>query len=63
MHRRVLSFAHNADFEEIEDIKIRAPLEARNLIMGRELVLKRKSIRIVKELTTMAYRYNSEKHL
>lgn len=63
MHRRVLSLAHNADFEEIEDIKIRAPLEARNLIMGRELVLKRKSIRIVKELTTMAYRYNSEKHL
>ena len=63
MHRRVLSLAHNADFEEIEDIKIRASLEARNLIMGRELVLKRKSIRIVKELTTMAYRYNSEKHL
>ena len=30
MHRRVLSLAHNADFEEISDTKKRSQLEARN---------------------------------
>jgi 5-methylthioribose kinase len=39
MHRRCLSLAHNADFEDIADTAIRAPLEARNLMMGRELIL------------------------
>ena len=39
MHRRVLSLAHNADFEEINDTKKRSKLEARNLMMGRELIL------------------------
>jgi 5-methylthioribose kinase len=39
MHRRCLSLAHNADFEDITDPAIRAPLEARNLMMGRELIL------------------------
>jgi len=36
MHRRVLSLAHNADFEEISDTKKRSQLEARNLMMGRD---------------------------
>ena len=39
MHRRVLSLAHNADFEEINDTKKRSKLEARNLMMGRDLIL------------------------
>ncbi len=39
MHRRVLSLAHNADFEEIEETALRARLEARNLLMGEELVV------------------------
>lgn len=38
MHRRCLSLAHNADFEEITDETIRAPLEARNLMMGADLI-------------------------
>lgn len=38
MHRRCLSLAHNADFEEITDTKARAPLEARNIMMGAQLI-------------------------
>ncbi|KUF09204.1 S-methyl-5-thioribose kinase [Pseudoponticoccus marisrubri] len=38
MHRRCLSLAHNADFEEIADPALRAPLEARNLAMGAALI-------------------------
>lgn len=38
MHRRCLSLAHNADFEDIADPAVRAPLEARNLLMGAELI-------------------------
>ena len=38
MHRRCLSLAHNADFEDIEDAALRASLEARNLAMGAELI-------------------------
>ena len=30
MHRRCLSLAHNADFEQIEDITLRVKLEARS---------------------------------
>ncbi len=63
MHRRVLSLAHNADFEEIHETKIRAPLEARNLMMGRELVLQRGALGSVDQLVALAKRYNSEVHL
>lgn len=38
MHRRCLSLAHNADFEDIADPEIRAPLEARNLVAGADLI-------------------------
>jgi 5-methylthioribose kinase len=63
MHRRLLSLAHNADFEEIEDTRVRAPLEARNLMMGRELVLHRQSVPNAQALTAMAKRYNAETFL
>jgi len=63
MHRRILSLAHNADFEEISDIHIRSKLEARTLIMGRQLVLERNQIKDVKAIQTLARKYNSEKHL
>lgn len=39
MHRRCLSLAHNADFEDIGDPAVRAPLEARNLMMGKDLIM------------------------
>ena len=63
MHRRVLSLAHNADFEEISDTKKRSQLEARNLMMGRELILNSKMIKNATELTTMARKFNSENYL
>ena len=63
MHRRVLSLAHNADFEEISDTKKRSQLEARNLMMGRELILNIKSIKNASELTSLAKKFNSENYL
>ena len=63
MHRRVLSLAHNADFEEINDAEKRSQLEARNLMMGRELILNSKTIKNASELTTMARKFNSENYL
>ncbi|WP_090112402.1 S-methyl-5-thioribose kinase [Limimaricola pyoseonensis] len=58
MHRRVLSLAHNADFESIADPALRAPLEARNLMMGRELILGAETIPDAVALCAMARRYN-----
>ena len=63
MHRRVLSLAHNADFEEINDTKKRSQLEARNLMMGRELIVNSKTIKNASEITTMARKFNSENYL
>ena len=63
MHRRVLSLAHNADFEEIDDAKKRSQLEARNLMMGRDLILNNKSIKNANELTDLAKKFNSENYL
>jgi 5-methylthioribose kinase len=60
MHRRLLSLAHNADFETIEDPALRAPLEARNLMMGRELIVNRADIATPEELTAMARQFNAE---
>lgn len=63
MHRRTLSLAHNADFENIEDTSIRAPLEARNLQMGVELIMTSASLNTIQSVTTMARRFNSENFL
>lgn len=60
MHRRTLSLAHNADFEDIEDIAVRAPLEARNLQMGVELIMHAEQIETVQAITDMAKRFNTE---
>ncbi|WP_099825432.1 S-methyl-5-thioribose kinase [Oceaniglobus indicus] len=63
MHRRCLSLAHNADFEDIEDPAIRAPLEARNLMMGRELVLSRFDTDLPGRIGAIARRHNEENFL
>lgn len=63
MHRRVLSLAHNADFEEIADTEKRSQLEARNLMMGRELILNNKMVKNASELTNMARKFNSENYI
>ena len=60
MHRRTLSLAHNADFESITDEMTRAHLEARNLMMGRDLILKNRQIADIHALTSMAAQYNQE---
>ena len=60
MHRRCLSLAHNADFESIEDLSLRAKLEARNLFMGRELILNYDSIQSVREISTLAQKFNKQ---
>ena len=63
MHRRILSLAHNADFEEIGDVTVRAPLEARNLMMGRELILRRADIADVAALTALTRKFEAEAFL
>ncbi len=58
MHRRCLSLAHNADFEEISDETLRASLEARNLMMGRELILQSDQLADADALCAMAREFN-----
>ncbi|MES0810175.1 S-methyl-5-thioribose kinase [Roseibium sp. SCPC15] len=60
MHRRTLSLAHNADFEEIEDKDLKARLEARNLLMGAELVLNARTTTSIDELLTLARQFNKK---
>ena len=63
MHRRCLSLAHNADFEDIEDTSIRAPLEARNLMMGAELIHRANELESTSDLCELAHRYNRKDFL
>jgi 5-methylthioribose kinase len=63
MHRRCLSLAHNADFEEIADPARRAALEARNLMMGRDLIKGRQDAGLPARLSDTARAYNEEKIL
>ncbi|MGS4946088.1 S-methyl-5-thioribose kinase [Meridianimarinicoccus sp. RP-17] len=54
MHRRILGLAHVAEFDSIEDPDIRAPLEARSLRLGRDLVLSRRNITTMDDVLDMA---------
>lgn len=58
MHRRCLSLAHNADFEDIDDPAVRAPLEARNIEMGAQLILEAETVSDETILINMAESYN-----
>lgn len=60
MHRRVLSLAHNADFEEIEDTALRAELEARNVLMGQTLIMEPQAYRDLDALTELAKTFNQK---
>ena len=60
IHRRILSLAHNADFESIEDPRVRAPLEARSLMLGREVILERTGIAGSNDLCALARRCAEE---
>ena len=63
MHRRCLSLAHNADFEEIEDVAVRAPLEARTLMMGAELVRGAETVAGADAVCRMARDFNERDFL
>ncbi len=60
MHRRCLSLAHNADFEAIADTALRARLEARNIAMGRELLVARDNAADAAALIAMARDFNGK---
>ncbi|SEN64121.1 S-methyl-5-thioribose kinase [Vreelandella aquamarina] len=60
MHRRVLSLAHNADFEEIEDTALRAKLEARNVLMGQVLIMEPQAYCDLNALVALAKAYNQK---
>ena len=60
MHRRCLSLAHNADFEEIEDTRLRARLEARNLLLGAELIHKAGTIPSAGAVCDLAGQFNAK---
>ncbi|WP_249325113.1 hypothetical protein [Vreelandella boliviensis] len=63
MHRRVLSLAHNADFEEIEDTDLRAKLEARNVLMGQTLIMEPEAYSDLTALVDLARAYNQQEVL
>lgn len=54
MHRRILGLAHIAEFDSIEDSDIRAPLEAKSLRLGRDLVVQRRNITDIDRLLGLA---------
>ncbi len=54
MHRRILGLAHNADFEDIADEKLRAACEASALKFGRHIVVNRNHIQSLAELDRLA---------
>lgn len=60
MHRRCLSLAHNADFEDISDVSVRAPLEARNLMMGAQLIHTADVIANAQAVCTLAREFNGK---
>ncbi|MCS2611214.1 S-methyl-5-thioribose kinase [Halomonas dongshanensis] len=59
MHRRVLSLAHNADFEEIIDTGLRARLETRNLLMGEALIVNAAAYTKTTALVALAETHNA----
>ncbi len=61
MHRRILGLAHNADFETIEDERLRATCETPALILGRHLVVNRHRIASIDEVNALAGRLEREK--
>lgn len=63
MHRRILGLAHNADFEQIADERLRATCEARALVLGRALMLGRRTIPDIATVLNMTRQISTEDHL
>ena len=55
IHRRILGLAHNADFETIDDEKLRASCEAAALKFGRHVAVNRGHIQSLAELDALAH--------
>lgn len=53
-HRRILGLAHNADFEAIEDVDVRARCEAKALRFGRHIAVNRRSIHGIEDVNALA---------
>ncbi len=60
IHRRVLGLAHNADFELIVDLDLRAACETKALKLGRYLAVNRAQIHSMAEINTLAERLETE---
>jgi 5-methylthioribose kinase len=60
IHRRILGLAHNADFETIEDVDLRARCEAKAVKLGRHLVVCRRHIHGLAEINSLASRLEKE---
>lgn len=54
VHRRILGLAHNADFETIEDVDLRAACEAAALKFGRHLAVNSRRIHSMDEVNALA---------
>jgi 5-methylthioribose kinase len=59
MHRRILGLAHNAEFETIEDVDMRARCEAAALKLGRHLVVNRAQIHGLADINALVERLDS----
>lgn len=58
MIRRILGLAHNIDFENIPDPKIRATAEARSLLLARDMMVNVNEYNDIRKVTTAAKRIN-----
>lgn len=54
MIRRLLGIAHNADFERIEDVEVKATCEIRALRVGRELLVNCDQFATIEEVVELA---------
>jgi len=61
IHRRILGLAHNADFETIEDVDLRAACEAKALKFGRHLAVNRHQAPALATLNDLANLLQKEK--
>lgn len=60
IHRRILGLAHNADFEQIADVDMRASCEARALKFGRHLAVNRVSITHLNDVNALAMKLDQD---
>jgi len=60
IHRRILGLAHNADFETIEDLDLRADCERPALRFGRQLAVGRHGLHSIEEVNALARLIDAE---